>query len=199
MPSFQASCRSSTLRRHCHITASATATPLHACRLLQQHTHERVVLQLDLEPIPNAATFPHQSLTARLAVVCSPPILRSIHFTRTSGSGSASETLVTALLANTDLSGVWKLRGCEGLAHFWTTCVQSPGVWCCLRSLNLSSCGMAVLPAAVGQLAGLRVLRLNHNKLSSLPPEVRSLSATAASAAAALQGNFTVMFRRFPE
>ncbi|WIA33117.1 hypothetical protein OEZ86_006269 [Tetradesmus obliquus] len=145
-------------------------------RLLQQHTHERVALHLDVEPIPNAATFPHQSLTVRLAVACSPPVLRSIHFTRTSGSGNASETLVSALLAHTALDGVWKLRGCEGLGHFWATCVQAPGDWRSLKSLNLSSCGLGVLPAAVGQLGGLRVLRLNHNKLVSLTPELGLLT-----------------------
>lgn len=145
-------------------------------RLLQQHTHERVALHLDVEPIPNAATFPHQSLTVQLAVACSPPVLRSIHFTRTSGSGNASETLVSALLAHTALDGVWKLRGCEGLGHFWATCVQAPGDWRSLKSLNLSSCGLGVLPAAVGQLGGLRVLRLNHNKLVSLTPELGLLT-----------------------
>lgn len=155
-------------------TSHAPCSAINTCRLLQQHTHERVALHLDVEPIPNAATFSHQFLTVRLAVACSPPVLRSIHFTRTSGSGNASETLVSALLAHTALDGVWKLRGCEGLGHFWATCVQAPGDWRSLKSLNLSSCGLGVLPAAVGQLGGLRVLRLNHNKLVSLTPEVSS-------------------------
>ncbi|KAF6264631.1 hypothetical protein COO60DRAFT_1457519 [Scenedesmus sp. NREL 46B-D3] len=124
-----------------------------------------------------SSTEPEQQTVERFVRLQSnPPVLRSIHFTRASGSGNASETLVTSLLAHTDLSGIWKLRGCEGLGHFWTTCVQAPGEWRCLRSLNLSSCGLVVLPADVGQLGGLRVLRLNHNKLSSLPPELGMLT-----------------------
>lgn len=150
--------------------------PYRSCRLLEQHLQETVVLHLEFEPIPNAATFPHPRLIVQLKVASSPPVLRSIHFTHTSGSGSPSESLLTALLQHVDLSGVWKLRSCEGLGHFWATCVEAPTQWASVKNLNLSSCGLVALPASIGQLGSLRVLRLNHNKLTSLPPEIGQLT-----------------------
>lgn len=88
--------------------------------------------------------------------------------------GTASDSLVTALLQHVDLSGVWKLRCCEGVNTPWATC-SNPNSWSSLQDLNLSSCGLTALPAVVGQLGSVRMLRLNHNKLTSLPPEIGHL------------------------
>jgi hypothetical protein len=53
--------------------------------LLQEHTEERVALQLTWEPMPHAADFPHQHLRVHLATSSVPPVLRSLHFSRTAG------------------------------------------------------------------------------------------------------------------
>jgi len=79
------------------------------------------------------------------------------------GTGSAGEALVAALLKHMDLAGVVRLQSCEGLGNFFVTCAE-PGQWRGLTSLNLSSCGLAAVPSAVGQLTTLKVLRLNHNR-----------------------------------
>eukprot|EP00878_Enallax_costatus_P012029 GHUV01012560.1.p1 GENE.GHUV01012560.1~~GHUV01012560.1.p1 ORF type:complete len:820 (+),score=326.73 GHUV01012560.1:341-2800(+) len=143
-------------------------------KLLQDNQQETVKLQCSWEPILHAASFPQQQLSVQLKVASDVPVLRSIHFTRTSGSGSASEPLLSALLKHVDLSGVWKLKGCEGISSFWATCT-APTSWLSVHSLNLSSCGLSALPSAVGQLGSLRVLRLNQNKLTSLPVELGDL------------------------
>lgn len=95
-------------------------------------------------------------------------------FVTAASAGSASESLLAALLQHLDLSGVWKLKGCEGACSFWATCT-APAGWLSLHSLNLSSCGLSALPSAVGQLSSLKILRLNQNKLTSLPAELGDL------------------------
>lgn len=167
-----------------HNPQPAAATPLQVLErfaqrqssLLRDQAEERVLLQLHWEDMPDAASFPHRRLGARIHVVRTPPVLRSLHFTRTAGSGTASESLIRGLFAHMDVSTAWKLRGCEGLpSHFWASCTDAL-LWRCLFNLNLSACGLAALPGAVGQLASLHVLRINYNKLTSLPPELGLLS-----------------------
>jgi hypothetical protein len=154
--------------------------------LMLEQAEERVSLELGPPPPASAAAaaaaqspqlqHPPQLLSVRIRVSSTPPVLRSLHFTRTAGSGSAPESLIRGLLQHMDLDHTWKLRGCEGLpSHFWAACADATA-WGCLFNLNLSSCGLAALPAAVGQLASLHVVRLNHNKLTSLPPELGQLT-----------------------
>jgi hypothetical protein len=139
--------------------------------LLSEQAQERVRVELAVHDPQQ-----RQVVSVALRVVCTPPVLRSLAFTRAAGSGSVPESLVRGLLQHMDLSHVWKVRGCEGLPpHFWASCVEASR-WRSLFNLNLSSCGLTALPAAVGQLAPLHVLRLNHNKLTSLPPELGLLS-----------------------
>lgn len=144
--------------------------------LLLEQTEERVSLQLSWEPIADASAFPNQHLTVKLCITSQAPVLRSLHFTRTAGSGCAPESLMTTLLQHMDLSTVWKLRVSEGFpAHFWASCTEAHQ-WHSLFNLNLSSSGLTSLPSAIGQLASLHVLRLNNNKLTSLPQELGHLS-----------------------
>lgn len=42
--------------------------------------------------------------------------------------------------------------------------------------MNLSHSALAVLPADIGKIRGLRILRLSYNKLTALPAELASLS-----------------------
>ncbi len=55
--------------------------------------------------------------------------------------------------------------------------------WRSLANLNLSSCGLAQLPATVSSLSSLRILRLSHNRLTALPPELSALTALEVLAA----------------
>lgn len=137
-----------------------------------EQADERVSLQLSWEAMAHAESFPNQHLNAKIVVTSRPPVLRSLHFSRTSGSGSASESLMTTLLQHMDLSTVWKLRVSEGFPpHFWASCCEVHQ-WMSLFNLNLSSSGLVSLPGVIGELVSLHVLRLNHNKLTSLPQEL---------------------------
>jgi Leucine-rich repeat (LRR) protein len=71
-------------------------------------------------------------------------------------------------------AGVWKLKSGEGMGSWWVAGATS-GAYPALRALNLHASGLAVLPAAVGQLTGLTSLRVGNNKLTSLPTEVGQL------------------------
>jgi hypothetical protein len=53
--------------------------------LLLAHTDERVSLQLSWEAMEHAADFPGQHLRVHIATTSVPPVLRSLHFSRTSG------------------------------------------------------------------------------------------------------------------
>lgn len=53
--------------------------------LLLAHTEERVSLQLSWEAMEHAADFPGQTLRVHIATTSVPPVLRSLHFSRTSG------------------------------------------------------------------------------------------------------------------
>jgi hypothetical protein len=57
--------------------------------LLLEHTDERVSLQLSWEAMPHAADFPNQRLSVRIRTTSTPPVLRSLHFTRTSGPAAS--------------------------------------------------------------------------------------------------------------
>eukprot|EP00775_Hariotina_reticulata_P011345 gene11345-11494_t len=143
-------------------------------QLLLSHSEERLLLQLEVEPIATAADFPHQHVSVHISTAAQPPVLCSLQFTRTSGTGNAGEALVAALLKHMDLAGVRRVQSCEGLGSFYVTCAE-PRQWCGLTSLNLSSCGLAAVPSAVGLLSTIKVLRLNHNRLTSLPPDIGQL------------------------
>jgi hypothetical protein len=56
--------------------------------LLLEHTDERVSLQLSWEAMPHAADFPNQRLSVRIRTTSTPPVLRSLHFTRNSGQAA---------------------------------------------------------------------------------------------------------------
>jgi hypothetical protein len=146
--------------------------------VLRQNTREHVHVTLT----PTADGDTARPLALGLSLDAAAPVLRSITFHRSSSTGTASNTLLTALLQQLDLSGIWKLSGCEGVADFWHAAAPVHA-WHSLRNLNLSSCGLTALSPAVGDLALLKILRLTSNKLTSLPPEVgrlRQLEVLAA-------------------
>lgn len=68
------------------------------------------------------------------------------------------------------------MPGTEGFGNWWCTAATARG-WSNLRNMNMSHCGLTVLPPAVGELSALRILRLSHNKLPALPPEVQALTS----------------------
>lgn len=144
-------------------------------QLLMTNMHEKVLVELEPAEIEDAATFPEARLGVRLSVAAATPKLRSLHFTRTSSSGTASDAVLTALLKHIDLSGVWRVKSAEGLGNFWASCAEIEQ-WQSLRNLTLGSCNLAVLPSLVGQLATLKILRLSHNRLSTLPGELGQLT-----------------------
>ncbi|KXZ56156.1 hypothetical protein GPECTOR_1g133 [Gonium pectorale] len=141
-----------------------------------ERLEERVVLKLAISQ--DAA----KQLDVRISTACVSPALRCVHVVRTSSTGNVPEAVLTALLKHCDLSGVWKLRGAEGFGNFWCSCCEVRS-WRSLANLNLSSCGLTSLPAAVGALTPLRILRLSHNRLAALPPELSALSALEVLAA----------------
>jgi hypothetical protein len=55
------------------------------------------------------------------------------------------------------VEGVYKLKGSEGFGNWWATI--DPQHWKSVRSLNLSYCGLAVLPAAIGGLGATLKVR----------------------------------------
>ena len=88
----------------------------------QDATRERVLLELQLQSMAHAASFPEhlEHIAVALHVVVSRPALRSITISHTAGSGAVPDSLLTALLSLLDLSRVQRLRGCEGAALLWT-------------------------------------------------------------------------------
>ncbi|KAG2446236.1 hypothetical protein HXX76_000828 [Chlamydomonas incerta] len=114
-------------------------------------------------------------VSVKLSVACLAPALRCVQVVRVTTSGNVSEPLLAALFKHCDLSGVWKLRGAEGFGNFWCSCCEVSS-WGALANMNMSSCGLTSLPAAIGALASLRILRLSHNRLAALPPELSGLS-----------------------
>lgn len=96
---------------HCSPPCSGSDTAVHTCRLefdwtgseveasvidkfkqrqnqlLRDNQQERVKLHLIREPVPHAASFPAEHVSVQLEVTSSLPVLRSVHFSRTSGSG----------------------------------------------------------------------------------------------------------------
>lgn len=98
---------------------------------------------------------PHVQL--RLRVTAAPPVLRSVTFSRSSGSASANEALVTSLLAQLDTSRVARLRLCDGLGWAAAAWAVEPARWGGLRALYLSGCGLGSLPPMIANLAGLQV------------------------------------------
>jgi hypothetical protein len=146
--------------------------------VLRQNTRDHIHVTL----APSAAGSTLQPVALQLSVDAAAPVLRSITFHRSSSTGTASSSILTALLQQLDLSGVWKVNGCEGAADFWHAAAPL-AAWHSLRNLNLSSCGLATLSPAVGDLSLLKILRLTSNKLTTLPPEVgrlRQLEVLAA-------------------
>ena len=112
---------------------------------------------------------------------------------------------IQALLASCDLRTVWKAKGAEGFGNFWVSTaaataalppngvgggsvevpkVHPPNVqWDQLSNMNLSHCSLTALPAAIGEIKSLRILRLSHNKLATLPAELQALTALEVLAA----------------
>lgn len=74
-PSFTAPCPPQVMERFAQRQSA----------LLLAHTEERVSLQLSWEAMEHAADFPGQHLRVQIATTSTPPVLRSLHFSRTSG------------------------------------------------------------------------------------------------------------------
>jgi hypothetical protein len=142
---------------------------------LEDLMEERVMLEIDSEQIDHAASFPNNRLRVKIGTAYVAPLLRNVQLKRSSSSGIASEELITALLSHCDVASVWKVKGDEGFYNFWSDSIEAAR-WASLRNLNLSSCGLMVLPGTIGDIASLKILRVSHNKLASLPPELRSLT-----------------------
>jgi hypothetical protein len=149
---------------------------------LEDLMEERVMLEIDFEQIDHAASFPNNHLRVKIGTAYVAPLLRNVQLKRSSSSGTASEELITALLSHCDITTIWKLKGDDGFGNFWSESVDA-AQWASLRNLNLSSCGLLVLPAEIGAIASLKILRVSHNKLASLPPDLRSLTSLEVLAA----------------
>jgi len=63
-------------------------------QLLLSHSQQRLLLQLEVEPITTAADFPHQHVSAQISTAAQPPVLCSLQFTRTSGERVAVPEVV---------------------------------------------------------------------------------------------------------
>eukprot|EP00798_Chlamydomonas_sp_ICE-L_P003409 gene3410-13453_t len=125
--------------------------------------------------IARASTFGAQPVTSTICTVLISPSLRVLQLSRTSASGTASETVLQNLLKHCDLHNVWKVSATEGFGNFWTSDTAMNG-WENLRNLNLSNCSLTTIPATIGLISKLKTLRLSHNKLISLPNEVSNLT-----------------------
>jgi Leucine-rich repeat (LRR) protein len=100
---------------------------------------------------------------------------------------------VQALLSRCDLSTVWKIKGAEGFGNFWAGMPMMTGgaevrltlatPWTQLSNMNLSHCGLSSLPAIIGEIWSLRILRVSYNKLVALPAELQALEALEILAA----------------
>ncbi|GFR41419.1 hypothetical protein Agub_g2103, partial [Astrephomene gubernaculifera] len=137
---------------------------------------ERIVLKLTAKDETSGG------VKASISLACITPVLRCVQVVRTSSTGNVPEALLTALLKHCELGGVWKLRGAEGFGNFWCSCCEVRS-WRSLANLNLSACGLASLPPALGQLSSLRLLRLSYNRLAALPAELSCLTALEVLAA----------------
>jgi len=146
------------LQRGCAALIAAHAAPV-----------VRVQLALDAPPDATAATAGGVVIRAskfggaaprvrlQLSYSIAEPVLRGLTFTRTSGTGTASEALVTALLRTVDTSTVRKLKLCDGLGWAVAAWAVAPRAWGALRGLSLNGCGLSGLPPVVGDLAQLKV------------------------------------------
>jgi hypothetical protein len=128
------------------------------------------------------------ALRLRLSYGAAPPVLRALTFSRTSGSGAASESLVSGLLRVLDTSAVTRLKLCEGLswapAAWWGA---EPARWRALQALSLSGCGLSSLSPAIGALPQLTVCRGRRRggtQGCGASGEQRLAAAAAAAAAA---------------
>lgn len=83
-------------------------------------------MRLHPELIPHAAYFPNPWIRVALAVAQIPPALRCVTFGRPTASSAPQDAVVAALLGALDLSGVWKVKGCEGFGNFWASAVPDP-------------------------------------------------------------------------
>ncbi|KAI8470882.1 MAG: hypothetical protein J3K34DRAFT_520933 [Monoraphidium minutum] len=119
---------------------------------------------------------PPPRLRLRLSVSEEPPVPRGLAFARTSGSGTAAEGVVLAILGQIGTPSVRKLKLCDGLGWAAAAWGVDPRRWAALRGLSLSGCGLASLPPVVGDLARIKVLRLSNNKVAVLPPEIGRLA-----------------------
>jgi hypothetical protein len=143
-----------------------------AAALVAAHASERVSVTLSAAPPPDPAPSsaggavvlasefqepPAPRLELRLSYTRTAPVLRALTFKRTSGSGAASESLVTALLRQLDTSTARRLKLCEGLGWAAAAWGVEPRRWGALRGLSLSGCGLASLPPVVGDLPRIKV------------------------------------------
>lgn len=87
-------------------------------------------------PVANELQRPSSSLI--------PWQVRRIELLRTSASGAVAPSLVGELLQACELEGVTKLRCSEGMLPGWEPALFRRLLG--LRTLNLSSCGLAALP-----------------------------------------------------
>lgn len=158
--------------------AAAARLTRAAAALVAAHARTRVRVALSVGPPPDAAPAgaggaivsasqwqevagggapPAPRVLLRLSYENEAPVLRGLAFTRTSGSGAASEALVAALLRALDTTTARRLKLCDGLGWAAAVWAVEPRAWAALRGLSLSGCGLASLPPAVGTLSRIKV------------------------------------------
>lgn len=119
--------------------------------LVQEHVHVRLGAP-GAAPgagVVAAAAFRHE-VHLGLEVHSTKPTLGSVELLRTSGSGALPPALAAALWSALELSYVRRVRCTDGAAQLLEFDALSR--LASLRVLNLSHCGMASLPAGVGQI-----------------------------------------------
>eukprot|EP00898_Chlorokybus_atmophyticus_P001815 jgi/Chlat1/2634/Chrsp178S02477 len=133
-------------------------------------SERRVVVQLQTQQDGSVVVVAEmEPLTADLVDVS---LQRAAGATRTVSLWDEPGTL-SSMFEDTALETVRRVVLAEGVARFWSDRAM---VWQSLKSLNLASCNLAVLPVEVGSLPALQTLVLENNKLTALPAELGQLS-----------------------
>ncbi|XP_039139785.1 phospholipase A I [Dioscorea cayenensis subsp. rotundata] len=127
---------------------------------------DSVVLDLHHNANADADGDLDDGVTVDMKIVTRREPLRSIRMYRTAGSGQQSDGVgVLTRLLRSDLAPAGSGESVLELAEHWK------GV----TVLDLSGCGLSVLPVELTKLPQLERLYLDNNKLSLLPPELGQL------------------------